>query len=1289
MSGSDPTAADGTGGGTAGDGSTGADRPHGGAPDAGRPRTGLPHTKAAIGAALDERRVSVGLAYRPLSRRSGVATGTLQGWLSGRSLPTPGLQGQFFGLLDLLGLSDDHTHEEWWEAVEKARRAPGTAAGNPYVGLRPYAPEDRELFFGREDELAELAQRVRDAAAAGAGAVVTLLAPSGGGKSSLLGAGLIGTACAAGGALDGWYGALITPGEDPETRWRATYAAREDHPDCPAVLVIDQVEELWTVASPEQRTAAVRLLEAFAEGAAAGPDRPPTVVVVGLRSDYFGPAAEIDALGPSLGHAMLLHPVTADQAERIITGPARLRGVAVDPGLVAVLQRDLSAGGGPWSAGGPWSGGALPLLSQALAETWDKAPGPTLTAADYLAVGGVAGAIDRTAERAYADLGPEEQQTARGLLLRLVRVDLDAPVRRPLELDLLHDEQAWTVVERFARARLLTVGEDTVEIAHEALLQHWSRLRGWVEEDLEDLQAQAYLSRAAALWAEHDRDPDLLVPVERFGLGLEDDGVAERMLGTVDRDFVTAGRAHFTARDQEQLRINRRLRRRSRIAVSAFGVAMVLAILAGLALANMQNTRNQALSRQMALTSSLVADQDPGLAAQIALGASELAATPEGTSALVSATGRPLPRRTLGASVATRLVVDPGARLLAQPGPDGVLRIWRGQPALGAADGAPESVTLDPQGRTLFSGAVTTVGQRLLLAVGGTEGRWLLDATSTPARVLTTLGEGPGVTYSLVFGPDGRTLYAGMQDGSIRRWDVSSPETPRELSPLSAQSDAVRDLAINRDGTRLAAAGTTGVTRLVLSGDRPTPLPVLTTSAAVQAVAFSPDGQWLAAGEARSHLVSRWRLDGDTATSQSPLTGFESWINQVAFSSDGGRILVASSDQTMREFAQPAGTQLRSYTHPAVVSAAAYDGDRIVSQSSDGTIRWWPRADPEFEHFPNGLFQATSDTTGTHLLVTVDRLGSIFAWDLADPAIPRRLPDPQRPADPAGETPPAATGVVGDGSAILGGTVQGDLLVWQRRGDGFAAPLVIPVDPGQALTWMGTSADGRTLLTSAITGQKGYLLQRSDAGYTISGSMDVNQPQNMAISSDGHRAVVSEVDARATVWTIDDAGRPTLAATLTDLGSVGTAEVMSPDGKYVAIGTDAGQVIVYDLTNPGAPRRVSEASTALGAIYGLAVSPDGTRLAAGAGDQRIWLWSWQDGELSPWAWIDAALTRVNDVRFVDNGRRLVGIGANGTIASWDVDVARARQTVCEGRGAPLTAAEWAARLVGARPRELC
>ncbi|SDB79837.1 WD40 repeat [Raineyella antarctica] len=1246
----------------------------------------LPRTKRGIGEALAAARSRVGLSFRELGRRSSVPPGTLQGWIGGRSLPTPALRTAFFDVLDLLGLSTEHGHDDWWLAVEDARRAPGTPMGNPYVGLRAYAAEDHDLFFGRDRELAELAERVRQAQAhSGTDAVVALLGPSGAGKSSLLGAGLVGRALAPGGPLDGWFGTAITPGEDPATRIRAALAARALQADRPsAVLVIDQFEEVWTLASPEQRREALALLaEAVEPGS--GPDGTAAccALVIGMRSDFFGQAAETELLGPALGHAMLLRGVGPEQALEIITGPSALRGVTVDPGLVALLWRELEIGGeGP-------AGGSLPLLSQALTETWDQAEQRTLTIRDYRAVGGVAGAIERAAERAYQQLSGPEQDMARDLLLALVRIDLDRPVRRPLELDVLQSDEAWSVVERFTQARLLTVTEDRVGLAHEALLEGWPRLGAWVADNVERLRAREYLARAAALWVENGRVDDLLVPVERFGLDRRSSDDRESLLSSEQRDFVAASRTHFAARELELVRTARTLRRRSRVAIGAFAVATVLAIVAGVSLVVMNHTRAQALSRQAALSSSLVAAQDPGLAAQIALGASELASTQEGNSALISTTGRALPRRALGPSEASKLAVSADADLLVQPGPDGALRLWRGRAADGAADGTPEILTLDAGHRNLFAGAVTSAGGRTLVAAGGMGGTWLVDAGTMPARVIADLGTGAGTTYALAFSPDGRTLYAGVQDGSVRRWDLTTPGSPRELAALSTQKDPVLALAIAPSGTRLAAAGAKGVSRWALDGAHPSVLPALATTAAAQAVAFSPDGQWLVAGETRSHQVSRWRLQGDTAASQPPLTGFGSFINDVHFSPDGTRVVVASSDQTMREFAQSSGTEIRSYPHPAVVSAAVYAGDHVVSAASDGTVRWWPQADPAFVHSATGLYQVSADATGTRLLATVDRNGSISAWDLADPAHPRRLPDPTPPALPAGEAYGVVTAVVGDGSAVLGGTRTGDLLVWDRRGDAFAPARVIPLDPGQDISWLGSSADGRTILASAYTSKKAFVLRRDGDAYAVTATIDVDQPQSMALSPDGRVVVIADIDARAGVWTLDERGQVAGSSPLFALGSTGTAAVLNPAGTSAAIGTDDGRVLLYDLSRPAEPRQVAAQDTALGAIYGMSVSTDGRYLAAGAGDKRIWVWQWQSDALVPFARVDAALDRVNDVRFVDGGRRLVGVGANGTGASWDIDLARARQTVCEGRGAPLSAAEWAARLVGARPRNLC
>jgi hypothetical protein len=133
--------------------------------------------------------------------------------------------------------------------------------------------------------------------------------------------------------------------------------------------------------------------------------------------------------------------------------------------------------------------GGLPLLSCALLESWERRRGRTLTLAAYQQAGGVHGAIARLAERAWRQLDPEEQAVARRILLRLAGPgEGEQVVRRRVPLDeiaLSGEGRAQQVLDALAGHRLVTKGEDSVEVAHEALLREWPRLRGWLEEDVQ------------------------------------------------------------------------------------------------------------------------------------------------------------------------------------------------------------------------------------------------------------------------------------------------------------------------------------------------------------------------------------------------------------------------------------------------------------------------------------------------------------------------------------------------------------------------------------------------------------------------------------------------------------------------------------------------------------------------------------------------------------------------------------------------------------------------------------
>ena len=182
----------------------------------------------------------------------------------------------------------------------------------------------------------------------------------------------------------------------------------------------------------------------------------------------------------------LVGPMTTEQLRAAITRPAALSGTAVESGLLAALVADCAG-----------QAAVLPLLSHALRETWARRRGMTMTLAGYQAAGGIAHAIAQTAETTYAECGKQQQLRMKALLLRLtVLGDGTADTKRRItraELD-GEDRDTQAVLDRLTRARLVTVDGEHIEIAHEALIRYWSRLRGWLAEDREGVRIHHQLT---------------------------------------------------------------------------------------------------------------------------------------------------------------------------------------------------------------------------------------------------------------------------------------------------------------------------------------------------------------------------------------------------------------------------------------------------------------------------------------------------------------------------------------------------------------------------------------------------------------------------------------------------------------------------------------------------------------------------------------------------------------------------------------------------------------------------
>ena len=371
------------------------------------------------------------------------------------------------------------------EAARERARVTADVVVCPFKGLAAFEPEDAAFFFGRERLVAEMVARLAGAPMLG------LVGPSGSGKSSVLRAGLL--PALRQGVLPGsesWAIALLRPGEHPlRALHDATSAAA---PDGRLVLAVDQLEEAFVACRDEGERAA--FMDALVRSAR--DPRRRAVVLVAVRADFYGRCAAYPELWRLLGaNQTPVGPMRRDELRSAIELPARHAGLEVEPDLTHALIDDVE--------GEP---GALPLLSTCLLELWQRRDGRVLRLAAYQESGGVHAAVARLAEGAYGRLDDDGRRMARGVLLRLAgEGEGEAVVRARVALEEFGDD-ARPVLDELTDSRLLTVTEGEVEVAHEALLREWPRLRGWLEDDAEGRRLHRHLRAAASEWDAGGRD---------------------------------------------------------------------------------------------------------------------------------------------------------------------------------------------------------------------------------------------------------------------------------------------------------------------------------------------------------------------------------------------------------------------------------------------------------------------------------------------------------------------------------------------------------------------------------------------------------------------------------------------------------------------------------------------------------------------------------------------------------------------------------------------------------------
>jgi WD40 repeat protein len=1172
---------------------------------------------------------------------------------------------------------------------EQALSGPATPArvaaegACPFKGLASFEPVDADYFFGRERLIAELVARL-----VGAG-FLGIVGPSGSGKSSVLRAGLL-PALAAGvlPGSEGWRRLLLRPGERPLEELRRVLVSEATDPlaevldalpvNARLLLAVDQLEELVTACRSDAERAG--FADALARAAADPEGR--AVVVVALRADFYGRFAAYPALARLLGgNQVLVGPMQASELRRAVELPARRAGLRVEPELVDALVDDVE--------GEP---GALPLLSTALLELWQKREDNALTLAAYRESGGVRGAVARLAETTYARIPDERKPLVRAVMLRLVGEDeAETAVRRraPLaELDLQRSQDTTDVLATLADRRLVTIGEGSVEVAHEALLREWPRLREWIEDDAEGRRLRRHITQAASEWDAAGRDQGELFRGARLAAALDWSADHALELNELEFEFVAESRDA----SEREARRTRRTNRRLRALLVGVAVLLAAAVAGGIFAVVQRGEARDAETAQLAqrLGAQALVEEDLDLSLLLGRQAVAIDDSPQTRGYLLAALLRS--PKAIGimhgeTDFLRAIAVSPNGKTLAVGTyRKGLLffdartfeRIGRPSPKTAWV----ESLAYSPDGerlalggggylrlidartheqvaKSLVDGNVSRIvftkdGSRLVVRTGET-----VDDSISIRNAATLAAVGPAIEREGFAGkyiaqfwdapgfaltPDSRSIVTASNKNELVWWDLRSRAPTRPPVGIGAGHHA---LALSRDGGTIAVGTDRGI-QLV-----DTRTGALRTAAGVLAGApnwllFSADGETLVS-TGIDGAVTLW--DVESARPRETLRGHSASVTQPVFSPDGKTLYTASHDGT--------------------VIAWDLGGDRGLGRPFAFTHGRTLRDNP-YRH--PGTFVAD----GRLIAVGLKKRGI----QLRDASLLARDGAPLLRT--GGEVNALASSP--DGRTLAAGTSNGMVTLWDvasrslRRG---------PFDVSSgSVESMSFSADGTTLATAASDGVKLWDVAtgaaRGRAGDGSSAGAVAFSPKGPFIAF-----VLTGYPDRAEqagdveIW---DATQRTLIAAWqlgADQEVIGQALAFDPDGRVLAT-AGLGDPLVH-LWDVETGRLIRELEHNIGGALMLEFSPDGSVLAiSGFGEPFAALL-----DLATGAQIGPRLTAGRDSAMVDvspDGRYLLQTHGSGEGVVWDIDPESWARRACTLANRTLTSAEWE-EFVPGRPYE--
>ncbi|MDH6087721.1 nSTAND1 domain-containing NTPase [Umezakia ovalisporum] len=1136
----------------------------------------------------------------------------------------------------------------------------------PYRGLRAFEEEDAQYFYGREIVVQQLINDLEQKS------FIAVVGASGSGKSSVVQAGLI--AQLRRGKLlpgsEGWWMRSLRPGANPlqalsrrlvdnGTEREKTYQQLQiegmlyqgvegfthwirHRPEAMVVLVVDQFEELFTIAQSED---AQRFLAIVLGALEKIPEK--FKLIITLRADFIAPCLEVPTLVKLLQHSSVLLPpcLTEQEYRRMIINPAEQVGLTVEAELVEVLMQELQH-----------SAGDLPLLEFVLEQLWEYRENGTITLQAYQQhLRGIKGALENKAQKVYKTLDPEAQECARWIFLSLTQLGegTEDTRRRVLKSELIVKKYPVALVERTLQvliaAKLVVVNleEDTgvftevrgvgeiektslpfptsspatVEVAHEVLIRYWSTLRWWLEENRARLRSQRQIAQAAALWINNNEQPDFLLQGVRLA---EAEEIYMNYIDEVSVDVQRFIQACLLERKRQQQKEKNRLRKAQR----TVGIISILGLTAfGLAVLAYQQTQKAQLGEIQALNSLsenfLVSNKQlEALLTGLKAGKEVQKNTPLIPQNIQSKTAFILQQAVYGTQELNRLTHNswvtsvtfaPDGKILAAGYADNSILIWGSNGSLLATltehQDSVNSVSFSPDGKTIASASADNT-----IKIWSRDGKLLKTIT----------GHLHGVN-TVSFSPDGQFLVSGSHDNTAKLWNSDG----KLLANFIGHNRSINEVSFSPDGDTIASASDDGTVKLwSLDGRLLSTLPGSTRE--VLDVSFSPDGQTIASASA-DHSIKLWSRDGNLLRI---IEGHNGGVWKVRFSADGKMIASASADKTIKLWTRAGNLldTLPGHTHEVNSLSFSPDSDRLASASDDNTVRLWKleKTLPKTFYGHKSSVNNVSFTADGSTITSFSADKTMKVWSLNG----RLLKILASPIEDI-----TTITFTSDGNTVALATEDQTIEIRQRD----ATLLHTLKGHKHSITNMIFSPDDQILASGSA--DKTIKLWNRDGKLLRTLSGHHGWVTNIQFSPDGKIIASASADKTIKLWNRDGRLLRTFPGHSASIWSINFA----PDGKSIASGSDDKTVKLWNLD--GSLLHTFQGHTDL--VNHVSFSPDGKMIASGSDDKTVKLWNVSSGILLKT--FSGHNDGVKSVHFSPDGKMLASASEDTTVKLWNLE----------------------------------